>query len=514
VGTNVFDDFLDRADLRDLALGGGEEEEIRERFLEAPFPEEARRDLLAFLERVDCPLAVRSSSLLEDSRYQPFTGVYETLMLGNDHPFLDVRLARLIQAVKLVYASTFSRRAKAYIRATPYRLEEEKMAVIVQTLVGASHGPRFYPDFAGVARSHNFYPAPPLTAEDGIAAVSLGLGRTVVEGGSCVRFCPRHPRHGVHPSSVEDVLHGSQRAFWALDLRRAGAEAGPGTEETPFALEAAEADGTLAALASTYSTGDHALHDGTARAGLRLVTFAPILKHGLFPLAEILDRLLEMGAWGMAAPVEIEFAVNLSRAAGAVSEFGLLQLRPLALSRETEELAIEVAAPERILCRSSAVLGNGTMADVRDALVVDQRRFERSRSRETAQELARLNAELMAEGRPYLLIGVGRWGSADPWLGIPVTWDQISGARVIVEAGFRDLKVAPSQGTHFFQNLTTFNVGYFTVNPDAGDGFLDWEWLRARPALSEMSCVRHLRFESPAVVKMNGKRSEGVILKP
>jgi CheY-like chemotaxis protein len=514
VGTNVFDDFLDQADLRDLALGGGEEEEIRQRFLEAPFPEEARRDLLAFLERVDCPLAVRSSSLLEDSRYQPFTGVYETLMLGNDHPFLDVRLARLIHAVKLVYASTFSRRAKAYIRATPYRLEEEKMAVIVQTLVGASHGPRFYPDFAGVARSHNFYPAPPLTAEDGIAAVSLGLGRTVVEGGSCVRFCPRHPHHGVQPSSVEDVLHGSQRAFWALDLRRAGAEAGPGTEETPFELEAAEADGTLAALASTYSPGDHALHDGTARAGLRLVTFAPILKQGLFPLAEILDRLLEMGAWGMAAPVEIEFAVNLSRAAGAMSEFGLLQLRPLALSRETEELAIEVATPERILCRSSAVLGNGTVADVRDALVVDQRRFERSRSRETAQELARLNAELMAEGRPYLLIGVGRWGSADPWLGIPVTWDQISGARVIVEAGFRDRKVAPSQGTHFFQSLTTFNVGYFTVNPDAGDGFLDWEWLRARPALSEMSCVHHLRFESPVLVKMNGKRSEGVILKP
>jgi len=215
----------------------------------------------------------------------------------------------------------------------------------------------------------------------------------------------------------------------------------------------------------------------------------------------------------MAGPVEIEFAASLARAPGVPSEFGVLQLRPLALSRETEQLAIEAVEPERLLCRSAAVLGNGIVTDIRDAVVVDQQRFDRSRSRETAQELARFNAELAGEGRPYLLVGVGRWGSADPWLGIPVTWDQISGARVIVEAGFRDVKVAPSQGTHFFQNLTTFNVGYFTVNPDAGEGFLDWEWLRGRLAVTERACVRHLRFDEPVVVKMNGKRNEGVILK-
>jgi hypothetical protein len=283
--------------------------------------------------------------------------------------------------------------------------------------------------------------------------------------------------------------------------------------EESFGLDAAEADGTLDALASTYSSQDHAVRDGTSHAGVRLVTFAPILKHGAFPLAGILDRLLEVGAWGMAGPVEIEFAASLARAPGGPSEFGVLQLRPLALSRETEQLAIEAVDPERLLCRSAAVLGNGIVTDIRDAVVVDRQRFDRSRSRETAQELARFNAELAGEGRPYLLVGVGRWGSADPWLGIPVTWDQISGARVIVEAGFRDVKVAPSQGTHFFQNLTTFNVGYFTVNPDAGEGFLDWEWLRGRPAVSERACVRHLRFDEPVVVKMNGKHNEGVILK-
>jgi len=513
VGTDVFDRFLDQADLRDRAIAEEDDDRIRDLFLEAPFPEEARRDLAALLERVSGPLAVRSSSLLEDSRYQPFSGVYETLMLGNDHPFLEVRLDRLIRAVKRVYASIFSRHAKAYIRATPYRLEEEKMAVIVQKVVGAAHGPRFYPDFAGIARSHNFYPTPPLAAEDGIAAVALGLGRTVVEGGNCLRFCPRYPRQVAQLSSVDEALQSSQRAFWALDLVRGPAGDERGTGETRFDLEAAEADGTLDALASTYSEEDHAVHDGTSRVGVRVVTFAPILKQGAFPLAAILGRVLEIGAWGMAGPVEAEFAVSLSRSLATPSEFGLLQLRPLALSRETEELVLGPVDPERLLCRSSAVLGNGMITDVRDAVVVDRYRFDRSRSRETAQELARFNAELAGEGRPYLLVGVGRWGSADPWLGIPVTWDQISGARVIVEAGLRDLKVVPSQGTHFFQNLTTFNVGYFTVNPDAGDGFLDWEWLGARPALREAGCVRHLRFDDAIVVKMNGKRNEGVILK-
>jgi hypothetical protein len=389
------------------------------------------------------------------------------------------------------------------------------MALIGQQIVGRAHakgrphGPRFYPDFSGVARSHNFYPTPPLTTEDGIAAVALGLGRSVVAEGTCLRFCPRYPQHLVQFSSVRDVLASSQREFWALDVSDLAEEPARGDDmrETRYGLEAAEADGTLAALASTYSHENDAIYEGTSRAGVRLVTFASILKHETFPLAKLLDRLLAMGRWGMGAPVEIEFAVDLAR-----RELAFLQLRPLALAAETETLEIGPIEPGLAVCHSPSVLGNGRIDDIRDAIVVDRQRFDRAISRRTAAEIGQLNAELA--GRPYLLVGVGRWGSADPWLGIPVTWDQISGARVIVEAGFQDLKVAPSQGTHFFQNLTSFHVGYFTVNPDAGEGFVDWAWLAAQPAVRETSCVRHLRFERPLVVKMNGRRSEGVILKP
>jgi hypothetical protein len=276
----------------------------------------------------------------------------------------------------------------------------------------------------------------------------------------------------------------------------------------------ADADGDLGPVASTYSPENDAVHDGLSRSGVRLVTFAPILKHELFPLAEVLNRLLELGAWGLGGPVEIEFAVNLSVPAGVPREFGFLQLRPLALSRETEELELGAVDPGRLLCRSDRVLGNGRIEGVRDLVVVDRSRFERARSHATAQEVALLNAELMAEGTPYLLVGVGRWGSSDPWLGIPVAWEQIAGARVVVEAGFGDFRVTPSQGTHFFQNLTSFNVGYFTVNPDADEGYLDWAWLEAQPAVSESGAVRHLRLDRPLVVLMNGKTNQGQILKP
>jgi CheY-like chemotaxis protein len=513
LATDVFDEFLDLNRLRDAAIDLDDDEAIRARFEAGELPEEVRLDLLAFLERVNEPLAVRSSSLLEDSRYQPFSGVYETFMLPNTHPFVLVRLEHLQRAIKRVYASTFSRRAKDYIRATPYRLEEEKMAVIVQRIVGAQHGGRYYPDFAGVARSHNFYPTPPLESRDGVAAVALGLGRMVVDGGRCLHFCPRYPQHLLQFSTVKDVLENSQRSFWALDLSEAAGRRPGEMRETLYDLEAAEADGTLAAVGSTYSVENDAIYDGLGRPGVRLVSFAPVLKHGAFPLPRLLERLLDLGAWGMGAPVEIEFAVNLAVPRGERAEMAVLQLRPLALSREREELALEGADPTAVLCRSASVLGNGRL-EVHDVVVVDALRFDRGKTAQAAQELAQLNAELGAAGVPYLLIGVGRWGSRDPWMGIPVAWDQISGARAIVEAGFRDFRIAPSQGSHFFQNLTSFNVGYFTVNPDAGDGFVDWEWLAAQPPVRETACVRHLRFAQPVVVKMDGQRNEGVILKP
>ncbi|MGH9500282.1 MAG: DUF5752 family protein [Terriglobales bacterium] len=516
LATDVFDRFLNENNLLDFAMHSSDDTEIQQRFVAGAFPAWLREHLLAFLAEVRYPLAIRSSSLLEDSQYEPFTGVYETFMLGNQHPDLLIRLKQLMEAIKRVYASTFSQHAKAYVRATPYRLEEEKMAVILQQVVGAIHGPRFYPDFSGVVRSHNFYPVPPMNYSDGIAAVALGMGRAVVDGGKCLTFCPRYPRSLVQFSSVEDILANSQREFWGLELNHAVPPADPLAElrEAKFSLDVAENDETLQPVGSTYSADNHIVYDGLSRSGTRIVSFAPVLKHDVFPLAGILQRLTKVGEEAFGRPVEIEFAVRLPGNSGQPSEFGFLQIRPLVLSREGEELRMEEVRPEQLICQSAKVLGNGRIKDLRDVVVVDLHRFERTRSQEVAEGVAQLNATLNESGVPYLLIGVGRWGSNDPWLGIPVEWDEISGARVIVEAGFKDFRVTPSQGSHFFQNLTAFQVGYFTVNPDAGEGFVDWQWLSDQPAIEERGCVRHLRFEHPLVVVMNGKTSRGMIFKP
>ncbi len=521
LATDVFDRFLSENNLLDFAIHANDNAEIQQKFVDAPLPATLRENLLAFLSEVHYPLAVRSSSLLEDSQYQPFTGVYETFMLGNQHPDLVVRLEQLMEAIKRVYASTFSSHAKAYVRATPYRLEEEKMAVILQQVVGTIHGSeeqgeRFYPDFSGVVRSHNFYPVPPMRSEDGIAAVALGLGRAVVEGGKCLSFSPRYPQNLVQFSSVEDVLANSQRDFWALQLNHDGDGKDPLADmrEVRFGLNVAEDDETLNSLGSTYSADNHVIYDGLSRPGTRIVSFAPILKHGVFPLAGILEQITKIGEDAFGRPIEAEFAVRLPKSAGEPSEFGFLQIRPLVLSHEGEELRMDDVNPDRLVCQSTKVLGNGRVADLRDIVVVDFHRFERGHSQDVAEGVAHLNAKLSDAGTPYLLIGVGRWGSNDPWLGIPVDWDEISGARVIVEAGFRDFRVMPSQGSHFFQNLTAFQVGYFTVNPDAGEGFVDWKWLASQPALEGYGCVRHVRFEEPLMVLMNGRTSRGMIFKP
>jgi len=317
-------------------------------------------------------------------------------------------------------------------------------------------------------------------------------------------------------SSVEDILSNSQREFWAVEIDPEDDRTDPSMllNETAFGLEVAEEDGTLGPVGSTYSHENHAVYDGISRRGIRLVSFAPVLKHGVFPLAETLSRLLEIGGAGMGRAVEIEFAVRLPDRSSPRGELGFLQIRPLVLSRETEELEIEEVDRSRLLCKSSRVLGHGQIDSILDVVVVDFFRFDRSKSREAALEVGRCNAVLQELGRPFILFGVGRWGSTDPWLGIPVGWDQISGARVIVEAGFRDMHITPSQGSHFFQNLTAFEVGYFTVNPELGEGFVDWEWLTAQDAVSERSSVRHLRLVRPIVARMNGKTNEGVIYKP
>jgi len=512
--TEVFDQFMELNDLQEFALECDDDELIRRRFREAIFPPLFQLDLRHLLELMEHPLAVRSSSLLEDSQYQPFAGIYRTIMLPNSHPDLETRLLELLDAIKLVFASTYSQAAKSYMRSTPYRMEEEKMAVIVQKLQGALHGDNYYPAISGTARSTNFYPTPPAEDRDGVASVALGLGHLVSEGNETVRFCPRYPRHLGMYMHAGEALQYSQKQFYAL--RVAGAShvgAAEGAELERLPLDQAERDGSLAWVGSVYSPENDLVFDGLSRPGARFVSFAPVLKHELFPLAEIISRVLRMGARGMSRPVELEFAVNLFPQQGERKEFSILQMRPMVLSMELDELSLE-AEPGEVVCRSASVLGAGRLDDLRDVLVVDVEKFERRHSRAVAAEVGAFNRQLVLEERGYLLVGVGRWGSSDPWLGIPVSWDQIGGVRVIVEAGFRDLVVTPSQGSHFFQNLTALGIGYFTVNPEQGEGELDWDWLLGQPAFQQGQVVRHLRLDKPLRVLMNARSRAGVILKP
>ena len=517
LGTEIFDQFVDENNLRKFALKTNDDEAITRKFVQASkFPESVLGELAAFLDIIREPLAVRSSSLLEDSQYHPFAGVYETYMIPNNNPDQFVRLSELVSAIKRVYASTFYQSAKDYFKVTSYRLEEEKMAVIIQRMVGSQHRQRYYPDFSGVAKSYNFYPLAPQTPQDGIVSVALGLGKTIVDGGVTVRFCPKYPKHVLQFSTTTQALQNNQSEFFALEVTESPLHLlevhDALLKKHPLAI--AEEDGTLQYVGSTYSRENDALYEGLSRAGMRVVTFAPILNHKMFPLPEIIELLLDMGTWGMGTPVEIEFAVTMSSTREKPGELGLLQMRPLVISREVDELVIEEVGRDSALCSSNHVLGHGVIRDLHDIVVVDIEGFDRSKSQDIAREVTKFNEKLIGEGRPYVLIGAGRWGTLDPWLGIPVKWDQISGARTIVEAGFKDMEVTPSQGSHFFQNITSFMVGYFTVSSANQTDFVDWDWLRSQEPVEMMSFVRHLHFKEPLVIKMNGQQNKGVIFKP
>jgi CheY-like chemotaxis protein len=517
LGTDVFDQFLSDNDLREFALTCSDDEELKKRFYIADnFPRFAIENLRSFLELAKEPLAVRSSSLLEDSQGQPFAGVYDTFMLPNNHPDPEVRLKQLCHAIKRIYVSIYFQKAKDYIKVTSYRLEEEKMAVIIQKLVGATHNSKFYPEFSGVAKSYNFYPTPPLRSTDGTVAVAPGLGQAIVDGGLTFRFCPKYPKHPLQLASINDLLKYTPKDFFALDMNTEYTE--KNVNEfflvKKYQLNEAEKDGTLASIGSTYSKDNHTIYDGIGRPGPKLFTLAPILKYNVFPLPEILDLLLEMGTWGTGSPVEIEFAVNLSVPAGKPKEFGLLQMRPLVIHDEIEELELENFEKDQLICKSDQVLGNGAINNVKDIIFVDIEKFDRKYTREVAREIAQFNSRLVNDNIPYLLIGVGRWGTLDPWLGIPVTWEQINGAKAIIESNFVDFNVSPSQGSHFFQNLTSFRVGYFTVDGFSQQGFIDWEWLKAQNCTDEKDFTRHIRLDKPVQIKINGHKNTGIIIKP
>jgi len=517
LATGVFDRFLAASGLAAFALRETDDARITRAFLAAELPRDVVDGLWAFLDWVRWPLAVRSSSLLEDASYQPFAGIYETYMIPNNADDPEVRLAQLCDAIRRVYASTYHSDARAYIQSTPNRLEEEKMAVVIQQMAGRRHGRYLYPSFAGVGRSLNFYPMPGMLPEEGIGSVALGLGKTVVDGSRCARFCPAQPTRPLQWFSPEDYLENAQREFIALDLEGSGQ---PG--EAPEAmlnlatldLKAAAAHGTLFPVGSVYSPDNDAIYDGCGRPGIPLVTMAGVFKGQVFPLGPVLTLLLQAGTAANSCPVELEFAVDLAQAAGQPHEFHFLQIRPMVLGSDAQDIPMDALVPEQAVCTARMVLGNGFLAGIQDLVYVRPGSFDRAATPAIAGEVGLINARLAAARRPYLLLGPGRWGSADPWLGIPVSWAQIAGVRCIVETDLGDIHVDPSQGSHFFQNLMAFGIGYLTVASRDAVDLLDYAWLEAQPAEAETAHLRHLAFAAPLEVALNGRRNRGAVLKP
>lgn len=513
--TDLFDEFMDTNNLYQLALSDVPDEVILRHFLRAKLPDRLIDDFFAFFEAVKAPIAIRSSSLLEDSHYQPFAGIYSTYMI----PYLDDKyemLRMLSDAIKGVYASVYFRDSKAYMQATSNVIDQEKMAVILQEVVGNQYGDRYYPSMSGVARSLNYYPIGDEKAEEGIVNLALGLGKYIVDGGMTLRFSPYHPNQVLQTSEMEIALKETQTRFYALDLRNAGHDFSidDGFNLLKLHVKEAEKDGALNYIASTYDPYDQIIRDGLYPGGRKVITFANILQHDVFPLPRILQLALKYGEQEMRRPVEIEFAATMSREKDKTGTFYLLQIRPIVDTKEMLDEDLTAIPDDQVLLRSNNSLGHGIMNEIHDIIYVKTDDYSASHNQEIAWEIEKLNQQFLDEGRNYVLVGPGRWGSSDTWLGIPVKWPHISAARVIVEAGLTNYRVDPSQGTHFFQNLTSFGVGYFTINAFMNDGVYNQEFLNAQPAVHETKYLRHVHFHQPMVVKMDGKKKLGVVLMP
>ena len=518
--TDIFDEFMESNDLYEIALQDLPDEQILKYFLKASLPKRLIEDLMAFFESVKTPIAVRSSSLLEDSHYQPFAGIYSTYMVPKVNDSYKM-LEMISDAIKGVYASVFYKDSKAYMTATQNLIDQEKMAVVLQEVVGQLHGDRFYPTISGVARSLNFYPTGNEKPEDGIVNVALGLGKYIVDGGTTLRFSPRHPHSILQTSTLEFALRETQTKFYALDLSALLDTDRFSTDDAfnlfKLPVKEAEQDGTLKYLSSTYDHYDQVLLEGYYPGPNRkVITFSGVLQHEVFPLAEMLDAVLKLGQKEMGRPIEIEFAANLEEKNGEVKgTFYLLQIRPIVDSKEMMEEDLSIISEEDCILYSKYALGHGIANDVFDILYVKTDQFMASNNQLIAYDVEKLNKQFLEAGKNYVLVGPGRWGTSDQWLGIPVKWPQISNARVIVESGLENYRIEPSQGTHFFQNLTSFGVGYFTVNPYIKDeGIFDIEYLNALPAVQETQFLRHVRFKKPIVIKIDGKKNLGVVLKP
>ncbi len=512
--TDVFDQFMESNKLYKIALSDASDEEILKHFLRAQLPDKYIADFFTFFEATDRPIAIRSSSLLEDSHYQPFAGIYSTYMIPN----LDDKyqmLQMLAAAIKSVYASVYYKDSKAYMTATSNVIDQEKMAVILQEVVGKQYGDRYYPNISGVLRSINYYPIGDETSEEGIASLALGLGKYIVDGGQTLRVSPYHPTQVLQTSEMEIALRQTQTQFYALDMKDVGGDfkVDDGFNILKLKVKDADKDGSLSYIASTYDPYDQVIRDGIYEGGRKIISFCGVLQQGVFPLPELLQMSMKFGEEGMRRPVEIEFACNIN--ADRTGELYLLQMRPIVDSKQVLDEDLAAIDDDACLLRSHNSLGHGISEDVTDVVYVKtDDNFTASNNPRIADEVERINRKFVAEGKNYVLVGPGRWGSSDYWLGIPVKWPHISAARVIVEAGLPNYRVDPSQGTHFFQNLTSFGVGYFTVNTYKGEGVFRKDVLDAMPAVDETQYVRHVRFDRPLRIMMDGMKQEGVVLLP
>ena len=510
--TDFFDEFMDKNNLYQIALSDASDDEILNHFLRAQLPDSLIADFFTFFDAVKSPIAVRSSSLLEDSHYQPFAGIYSTYMI----PYLDDKyemLRMLAAAIKGVYASVFYRDSKAYMTATSNVIDQEKMAVILQEVVGRQYGDRYYPTFSGVLRSLNYYPIGDEKAEEGIANLALGLGKYIVDGGQTLRVSPHHPHQVLQTSEMETALRDTQTRFYALDMKNVATElkADDGFNILNLRVKEADKDGSLNYIASTFDPYDQVIRDGIYEGGRKVISFCGVLQQGVFPLPELLQTAQKCGAEEMRRPVEIEFACNMNT--DKTGELYLLQIRPIVDSKQMLDEDLQAIPDDSCLLRSHNSLGHGICEDVTDVVYVKtDEDFTAANNPAIARDVEAVNRKFLDTGRGYVLVGPGRWGSSDYWLGIPVKWPHISAARVIVEAGLKNYRVDPSQGTHFFQNLTSFGVGYFTINTFNGDGIFRKDILDAMPAIEETQYVRHVRFERPLKIMMDGKKQEGVVV--
>ncbi len=513
IATDHFDTFIQQNDLYEIAHSDMPDDRIAHAFQKAQLPVELLGDLRMLISKVHSPLAIRSSSLLEDAIYEPFAGVYVTKMIPNNQPDIDTRFQKLVEAIKYVYSSVFFKDAKSYIGATKQSIANEKMAVIIQEVVGSRHWDRFYPHIAGVARSYNFYPSGHAKPEDGVVDLALGLGKTIVDGGVAWSYSPAFPKAVPPYNTIGDLLKDTQTKFWAINMGRPP-EYDP-IRETEYMVESnlkdAEFDGTLNYLASTYVPERDRISPGIGAKGPRLLNFASILSHNQIPLNNLIKTLLKLCEEAVGTAVETEFAITLDNNKGLPARFGFLQVRPMVVSDAKIDVAAAELGADNVLVASEKVLGNGIVDSILDVVYVKPDSFTAKNNPRIAMELEGINRHLVNSGDPYLLIGFGRWGSSDPWLGINVNWGQISGAKVIVEATLPDMNVDLSQGSHFFHNITSFQICYFSVH-HSGKYKIRWAWLDSQKTVTETNYVRHVRLAAPLMIRVDGRNGRGVIL--